>query len=181
MKHCIFILLFSIGVVINCYSQASHSLHIGPHLGIPSNNLGNASLGFGGSVEYNLKFRGPIGGQFHLGYSRFSNKSISDQEVTFLPIRIGAIAYIYEEIFFINADAGISRYSSKSTGTKQSGFTLGIGTGYRQPLTGGQFVQFSAYFNLHHFEGATGARGYNYSWFNIRAAYGLSWGRKKLK
>ena len=83
MKHCIFILLFSIGVVINCYSQASHSLHIGPHLGIPSNNLGNASLGFGGSVEYNLKFRGPIGGQFHLGYSRFSNKSISDQEVTF--------------------------------------------------------------------------------------------------
>ncbi|HEX7906387.1 MAG TPA: hypothetical protein VF487_21080 [Chitinophagaceae bacterium] len=162
---------FSVGQIV-------HSISIGPDLGIPTESFGKANLGFGGSLEYNVKFSGPVGAQFHIGYQSFSNKIYSDQKVTFLPIRLGVIGFIYQDILFLNADAGISHYYSPSTGTNQNGFTFGAGGGSKLKLGSGQFIQVSAYYNLHHYDGLYAGNGYNYNWFNIRAAYGLSWGKK---
>jgi hypothetical protein len=164
------------------YGQASQSLSIGPDFGFPTNTFGDAKTGLGGSLEYNIKITGPLGAQFHIGYQSFTSKSNSSQEVTFLPIRLGLIAFVYQDLIFVSADAGTSHYYSPSTGTKQDGFTFGAGAGYRILINKNQFVQVSGYYNRHHFKKTQPfLQEYNYNWFNLRAAYGLSWGKKIRK
>jgi hypothetical protein len=158
--------------------QITHSLSIGPDLSIPAKNFGSEStLGIGGSLEYQAKFKGHIGLQLHVGYSHFSNKVLSDDKVDFLPVRIGVIGFIYKDQLFISADAGISHFAA-STGTKQIGFSFGIGPGYKFYFSpeSKHFLQFSAYYNLHNYQHESGGNSYNYNytWFNIRAAYGFS-------
>ncbi len=175
------VLICALLFTIESFSQLSHSLSLGPDLGIPTESFGKANLGFGGSLEYNMIFSEKIGPQFHIAYQSFTNKIYSDQKVTFLPIRLGIVGFLYQDLIFVSADAGVSHYYSPSTGTKQNGFSFGAGAGYRLPLSSGQFIQASAYYNLHHFKGQYASDGYNYNWFNIRAAYGISWGKKIRK
>jgi Outer membrane protein beta-barrel domain len=161
------------------FSQLTHSVSIGPDLGIPTPSLGKANIGFGGSLQYQIKFSPPLALQLHVGYISFTNKLYADDKVTFLPVRLGGVYYLYQDIIFVSADAGISHYYSPSTGTKQNGFTLGTGIGYRYPISNSQFVQVSGYYNLHNFKRAQSSQDYNYNWFNVRAAYGLSCGKGK--
>lgn len=180
MKY-LFQLILLNTVLIPSMCQTRHSVSLGPDLGIPTESFGKVNLGLGGSLEYNMVLKGKIGPQIHIGYQRFTSKVYSDHKVTFLPIRIGLIGFIYQDIFFVSADAGRSRYYSPTTDTEQNGFTFGIGAGSKLPLSGGQFMQVSVYFNRHHFEGEFPGQEYNYNWFNIRAAYGISWGKKTEK
>lgn len=163
------------------YSQTGHSVSLGTDLGIPTESLGAAKLGFGGSLQYQLKFSDRIAAQLHIGYSGFSNKHDDNQKVSFLPVRLGAVAFIYQDIIFVSADAGVSHYHSPSTLTNQTGFSFGAGTGYRYLIGNGQFIQISGYYNMHNFKREDTGQDYNYNWFNIRAAYGLSWGKGKKK
>jgi len=162
------------------YSQISHSISLGPDLALPSKNFGAIKTGIGGSIDYQVKFQGPIGAQLHIGYNHFKNKVVSNDFVNFLLVRAGIVGFIYQDIIFVAADAGISHYSA-STVTKQTGFSFGIGPGYKLFFNPEkkQFVQLSAYFNLHKFKSpATGS--YNYTWFNIRLAYGFSFSKKHI-
>lgn len=159
------------------FGQIDHSISLGPDLSIPTESLGRANLGFGGSLQYQLKFSAPVAVQLHVGYSSFTNKVYSDQRVSFLPVRLGAVGFVYQDIFFVYADAGISQYHSKSGDPDRSGFSFGAGVGYKQSLDNGQFLQFSAYYNLNKFKRETPGYYYKYNWFNIRAAYGLLWGK----
>jgi hypothetical protein len=172
-KIFLFILLFGF---YSSKSQVTHSISLGPDLGLPGKNFGSeATLGIGGSIEYQAKFRAPIAIHFHAGYSHFSNKVLSDDKVDFLPIRIGVAGFIYKDQLFISADAGVSHFSA-STGTNQTGFSFGIGPGFKFYLNpeSKQFLQLSAYYNLHNYDSKTSGQNYSYTWFNIRVAYGFS-------
>ena len=180
MKQFILSVLFIITICINTKAQLTHSISLGPELSIPGKNFGKSNLGFGGSFEYMVKFNAPVGIQFHFGYSGFPNKFYSNSKISFLPVRLGLVGFIYQDLIFVSADAGISHYHSPSTVTDQNGFSFGAGGGYKlffDPEKK-QFVQLSAYFNMHNFRNDTFGQNYNYGWFNIRAAYGLSWGKK---
>lgn len=159
-------------------AQITHSISIGPDLGLPAKSFGSEStLGIGVSLEYQAKFRAPIAIQVHVGYSHFSNKVLSNDKVSFLPVRIGLAGFVYKDLFFISADAGISHFSA-STETRQTGFSLGMGPGCKFYLNAEskQFFQFSAYYNVHNYRQKSGGNSYNYNytWFNVRAAYGFS-------
>jgi hypothetical protein len=163
------------------FGQLTQSVSLGPDLGIPTKSFGKANLGIGCSLQYQVKFSGPVAIQLHIGYSSFTNKLYSEDKVSFLPVRIGAVYYLYQDVIFVSADAGVSRYYSPLTGTKQNGFTFGAGAGYRLLINNRQFVQLSGYYNLHYFKNAQANPGYNYNWFNIRAAYGFLWGKGNKK
>ena len=177
MKYLFLILIF---LSNSLFGQITHSINIGPDLGIPGKNISKvSSLGFGGSFEYVYKFSPKIGARLYTGFSRFNGKTY-DGFVAFWPIRAGIQAFIYEDVIFIYADGGISNYSA-STGTKQTGPSFGFGAGYRQFLSKHQFIQVSAYFNYHKFKKALFSQNYNYTWINFRVAYGLNWGRKSIQ
>jgi len=164
-----------------CYCQPTQSVTFGIDYSITSANFGATKSGIGGSADYQIKFNAPVGLQFHIGYSHFKNKVLSNDVVNFLPVRAGVVGFLYQDVIFIFADAGISHYSA-SSGTKQNGFSFGIGPGYKLYFNPDkkQFLQLSAYFNLHHFY-SNYSGGYNYTWFNIRAAYGLSFSKKPIE
>lgn len=155
-------------------AQITHQISLGPDLGIPGKQLGTASVSLGGSIEYQLKFKAPIGIQIKAGYNKFGNDDIGI--VRLFPVRAGLVGYLYQDIIFAFADAGMSHYYSPTTGTKQDGFSFGIGAGYKLKIYPNQFLQVSAYYNSHHFDHDGGE--YNITWFNIRAAYGLNFGKR---
>jgi hypothetical protein len=159
------------------YSQNTHFVSIGPDLSIPSTNLGSANVSLGGSFQYQLKFNAPVAAQLHVGYAHFEDQF--GGKVSFLPVRAGLAGFLYQDLLFVSADAGFSKYHSPTTGTKQTGFSFGTGAGYRLPLSNKQFLQFSAYYNLHNFKNDLFGQNYNYNWFNIRAAFGLAFGKGK--
>jgi hypothetical protein len=157
--------------------QTMQTISIGGDLSVPSSSLKSSSPSFGGSLQYLFKFNAPVGLQFHVGYNHF--KDALGGKVNFLPVRAGVVSYLYEDLLYVYADAGISHYQSPTTTTKQDGFSFGIGAGFRQELSRNNFLQFSAYYNLHNFKLPATGQNYNYTWFNVRAAYGFSFGRKK--
>jgi hypothetical protein len=165
------------------FSQVNHSISLGPDLGIPSKNFGTrAQIAVGGSFNYEAKFQIPVGIRFHIGYIKFSDEGITNSWVSFLPIRGGLAGYIYEDLIFVFVEAGVSRYRASTT-TKQNGFSFGGGVGYKLyfNLDKKQFVQVSASYNLHNFKTGQFGQDYNYTWFSIGAAYGISLGKKSNK
>ena len=145
-KHSIFFLCVLASSVL--FGQPINSLSIGPDLALPANNFGaNATLGIGGSLEYQAISRGRIAAHVHAGYVHFSNKVVLEENISFVPIRIGIAALVYKDVFFVSGDVGVS-YASSSTGTKQLGFSVGVGPGYKFYLNAGkkQFLQFSTYY-----------------------------------
>jgi hypothetical protein len=161
-------------------AQSFHAISLGPDICFTSKNFGAIKTGIGASIDYQMKFKSPLGIQLHVGYNHFNNKEVANDIVNLTPVRAGIVYFLYQDAIFIFVDAGVSHYSA-SNGTKQNGFSFGFGPGYKLYFssTTKQFVQFSAYYNLHHFYSKyTG--GYNYTWFNIRAAYGISFGKRHI-
>lgn len=153
-------------------SQTTHSLTIGPDLGLGANFGKSSKASIGGSIEYVAKFSSVIGVRVSAGYNKFKGKVYNDY-VSFLPIRAGVQAFIYQDIFFIYTEGGIATYKSSNPDPALTKFSWAIGTGYRQSLNNSQFLQFSAWFNyFRHNPNLT------YTWFNFRAAYGFSFGKK---
>jgi len=171
-KLLIFFIFVSTSSIL--FGQPINSLSIGPDLALPANNFGaNATLGIGGSVEYQAISRGRIAAHVHAGYVHFSNKVVPDEDISFVPIRIGIAGFIHKDVFFVSADVGVS-YASSSTGTKQLGFSVGVGPGYKFYLSAEKkhFLQCSACYNLHNSIGQSS--GGFYGWFCLRLSYGFS-------
>lgn len=178
MKQLILSLLLFIS--FESISQNTHRFSIGPDLGLPSKGSfgSTVNVSIGGSVQYQVKFAAPFGLQVHAGYSHFGDNY---GKVSFLPVRAGVVGYLYQDLIYAYADAGASRYHSPTTGTTQTGFSFGAGAGYLLPIDATKFIQLSAYYNLHRFNYKNDPYGqdYNYNWFNVRAAFGFSLGKRK--
>lgn len=162
------------------FAQIAQSLSLGPELALPTKSFGKSNTGWGGSLQYQVKFKGPIGAQLHVGYNQFSNSVLNRSTVSFLPVRAGVVGYVFKDLAFVYADAGISRYSASSSGTKQGDFTWGAGAGYRVLISGKQFAQLSVHYNSHRFNRRhtqSSDYDFNYNWMSIRLAYGISWGK----
>lgn len=179
MRHLIFIYLIFLSVT--SFSQLTHSLSLGPELAIPGKNMSGANIGFGGSLQYQLKFSEKIGIQLHGGYNQFTGKSSSSGKIDFLSARVGLVGYLYEDVIFVSADAGVSRFHANTTGTKKNGFSLGIGGGYRFLIGPTQFAQLSVSYIPNSFRYSQSGQSYTnkYDWFGIRAAVGLNFGKRR--
>ncbi len=180
----VFFIFFLFAIPCISFCQLEHSVSLGPDLSIPSKeNLGTATpVSIGGSVQYQLKFSTHIAAQLHVGLSRF--KGVLGSKVSFIPLRLGLVGYIYRDKIFLNADAGISLYRSPNALPNQSGFGFGAGGGYRQTLQNNQFIQLSGYYNLHKYKGSPYGSPieYDFNWVNIRLGYGFGFGKpKKIK
>jgi hypothetical protein len=179
MKALIVLLSFLVSLNSKVLGQLSHSVTLGPDIGFPTESLGASNVGFGGSIEYRLKFPPPIAVQLHAGYIRFNNESNSSDYVSIVPIRLGVVGTLYRDIFFVFADAGNSRYHSSYGDPNSNGFSFGLGAGYNQRIAGNQLLQVAGYYNMAKFKRETSDNYYTYDWFSIRIAYGLTWGKGK--
>ena len=157
-------------------SQGMHSITIGPDLGLGSNFGKTSKVSIGGSIEYVARLNEIFGIRLAGGYNRFNGKTY-DGYVSFLPLRTGLQYFLYRDIFYMHTDIGIARYSA-SSGTKKTGPYLAIGAGFRQSLLNDQFIQFSSYFNFYKLSVDPPGDDLNYTWFNLRVAYGFSFGKK---
>jgi len=157
-------------------SQTVHSISLGPDLGIGASFGKSSKASIGGSIEYIANLNSIIGIRLSSGYNKFKGKYYDDY-VSFLPIRAGVQAFVYEDLLFAFIEGGIANYKA-STGTEKTGPSFSIGAGYRQPIAQNQFIQFSTYFNYYRYKGDPPGGDFNYTWFNFRVAYGLSFGKK---
>jgi hypothetical protein len=175
MKKYIIIVLFLPLFGSISLSQINHSITLGPDLGIGANFGKSSKASIGGSFEYVAKFSPLIGIRLAGGYNRFNGKTSSF--VSFFPIRVGLQAFVSDDMIFFFADGGVADFKAGS-GTEKSDPSFGIGAGYRLPVAGSQFAQFSAWFNFFRLKVDPPGEDINYTWFNFRAAYGLSFGKK---
>jgi len=179
MKKKLFIILtLNLVISLSLLSQITHTISFGPDLGLPSKNFGSeTSLGIGGSLEYQFKFNAPVGLQLHAGYNHFPSKLTSNDNINFFPLRAGIVGFVYHDIMFISADFGISYFDEPGVEDyTKSGFSYGVGAGYKIYVNPDkkQFLQLTAYYNSHKYKDDRWGQNYNYTWFNIRAAYGFS-------
>jgi len=170
-------MVICISCVINyLQGQVSHSLSIGPDIGLGSNFGKSSKASLGGSIEYVAKLSDIFGIRLSAGYNKFKGK-VYDDYVSFLPVRAGVQAFVYEDLIFFFIEGGVAKFKA-STGTEKTGPSFDLGAGYRIPLTNNQFIQLSAYFNYYRYKGDPPGGDLNYTWFNFRVAYGLSFGKK---
>jgi hypothetical protein len=160
----------------NLTGQVTHSVTLGPDLGLGANFGNSSKASLGGSIEYVAKLNSIIGIRLSGGYNKFKGKYYEDY-VSFLPIRAGIQAFLYQDLLFAFMEGGIANYKA-STGTEKTGPSFSIGAGYRQAIAENQFIQFSTYFNYNKYKGDPPGGNLNYTWFNFRVAYGLSFGKK---
>jgi hypothetical protein len=156
--------------------QVLHSLSVGPDLGVGANFGKSSKASIGGSLDYVAKFSSVIGVRVSAGYNKFKGK-VYDDYVSFLPIRAGVQAFLAEDLIFVYGEGGVAKFNA-STGTEKTGPSFSFGAGGRQPIGNNQFVQFSVYFNYYKYKGDPPGGDLNYTWFNFRVAYGLSFGKK---
>jgi hypothetical protein len=142
----------------------------------------NAKFGFGGSAAGYIRVLNKANGgiRIYVAYDWFKNHDLANDDAKFFPVRIGYQHFLYQNAIFLFADAGIMRHMF-SSGT-YSGFCYGIGGGYNIDLQQKNFVQISAYYNHPQFtysDQYSNTEVLNYSYFTIRIAYGLEFGKKK--
>lgn len=118
-----------------------------------------------------------LGLRLHGGYNKFKGK-IFDDYVSFLPVRAGVQGFIYQDLIFAFAEGGIATYKSSNPGSSRTKFSWAIGGGYNQHINEKktQFIQTSAWFNFFKHN-----EYLNYTWFNLRVAYGFSFGKRPPK
>jgi hypothetical protein len=178
MRHClIFISLFYSSI---SRSQNTNLLSVGLDLAIPSGTISNSNLGFGGSLQYQLKFSAPIAIQLNADYLLFGNKSYSGEKLHFFPVRLGLAGFLYRDILFVAVDGGISHFHSTASGSNLIGYTVNGGIGYMYTIGNNQFMQMNLYYAVNHFKSKTSNSNLRYNWFTIRASYGLSFGKRRM-
>jgi hypothetical protein len=147
---------------------------VGPQLGFASNFSSSAKTGLGASIEYTGQFSEHLGARVYVGYDRFKGKYFAEDVVSFLPVRAGLQGFVYKDIFSVFAEAGVASFHAKSTEIHNSNFTYALGVAYRMPLgQSKQFLQVSGAYDYYRYSDQ-----FHYSWYNIRLAYGLGFGRK---
>lgn len=171
-KGILVLLIFTL-IEKSVVGQTVHSISLGPNLGLGANFGNSSKASIGGNFEYVAKFSSVIGARASVAYNKFRDKANEDRYVSFLPVRAGVQAFIYQDIFFVYAEGGIATYKSSNPDPALTKFSWSLGAGYRQPLAQNQFLQFSAWFN--HFKHNPNL---TYTWFNFGVAYGLSFGKK---
>ncbi len=169
MRSSMYLILFCLFLQKKIHAQSS--IFLGPQLGLASNFSRSSNIGFGASVEYINRFSQQIGFRGTVGYNYFKGKYFNNH-VSFLPVRIGLQSFLSTNVFVL-ADAGIVAYNDNNNDSK-TGFSYSVGAGYNIPLDTKKFVQLSANYNFFRY-----ASYLNYTWFNFRAAYSLSWGKRK--
>jgi opacity protein-like surface antigen len=162
---------FFVTLLLSSCLSAQQAISFGPQIGLASNFSSSAKMGIGGSVEYDNRIGEHFGIRGSAGYTYFKGKYFDDH-VSFIPVRAGVQGYLAPEVF-IAGEAGVAIYGDSNKESK-TGFSIGLGAGYRIPLSSTQFVQLSGSYN--YFKHSSFL---NYTWFNFRAAFGLSWGKTK--
>jgi hypothetical protein len=166
--------LILISLLCSHCSFAQSAISIGPQLGFASNFSSSAKMDVGGSIEYTGQFSEHIGARFYTGYDRFKGKYFADDAVSFVPIRAGLQGFLYKDIFSVYVDAGVASYHAKGSESHKTNFSYAFGAAYQIPLRlDQQFVQVSGYYNYYKF-----SQQLNYTWYNIRLAYGFRLGHK---
>src|SRR5688572_23336030 len=99
MKH---IFLLSCLLCSNCisFSQTNHFISLGPSIGVGANFGKSSKASIGGSLDYVLKFSAIFGLKLSGGYNKFNGKYYDDY-VSFLPVRAGLQAFLYEDLIFV--------------------------------------------------------------------------------
>ena len=166
--------LLFFGFLFSFKSFSQNSISVGPQLGFASNFSSSAKTGFGGGVEYTNQFSEHVGARFYAGYDRFKGKYFADDVVSFVPFRAGLQAFLYKDIISAYAEAGVASFHAKSSGSHNTNFSFALGAAYRMPLgLSQQFIQVSGYYNYYKY-----SEHLNYTWYNIRVAYGFRLGKK---
>lgn len=165
MKKPAFLFLFSFFLASLILAQSSIS--IGAQIGLASNFGSSSKMGIGGSLELDNRLSNHFGIRGSVGYNYFKGKYFVDDYVSFLPIRAGVQGYLAPEIF-VSGEAGIAVYGDSNNESK-TGFSYGLGAGYRIPLHKKKFVQLSGNYNYFRHSSFL-----NYTWFQLRAAFGFS-------
>ena len=172
MKKIITILSCFVGMSGN--GQVIHSISVGPVFGVGANFGKSSNLSVGGSIEYIARFSSAVGIRLSGGYNRFNGKYFDDY-VSFLAGRAGLHVFVYQDLLFVFAEAGIATYKSSNPDPALTRFSWAAGAGYYLYLGEKKHsLQMSAFFNyFRHNPNLT------YTWIDIRAAYCFSWGDKK--
>ena len=106
MSRTLTLLITLIFIQTSIIAQVTHSVNIGPSVGLPGKNLKAAKTGWGGELDYTAKFALPIGAHIHIGYTHFTNKNFTDEQLSFMPVRAGLTGFIFQDQIFVTADAG---------------------------------------------------------------------------
>jgi hypothetical protein len=168
------VLISFICVCTYFFGYTQNSISLGPEIGLASNFKSSSKTGIGGSLEYTNRFSEHFGIRFFSGVSSFKGKYFSDDRVSFEPIRLGGQGFLYKDLIFLYAEAGIAGFQAQSSKTHTAGFSYGLGGGYRMPINmNKQFLQLSAYYNYFRYSDFL-----TYTWLNIRLAYGINFGKK---
>lgn len=178
MKKILCIILINSVICLVSSGQVTHSLNIGPDLGLGANFGRTSKASFGGSLEYLAKFTNTVGVRFATGFNQFNAKGTGF--ISFWPARVGIEVFVFEDLFFVYGEGGIAWFASGS-GTRNTGPSFAVGAGYRENLTNRQFLQFSTLFNYFKLPIASPEEDLDYTWLNFRVAYGFSWGKKSRK
>jgi hypothetical protein len=164
-------LIFLLTLSFSSCLLAQQAISFGPQIGLGSNFGKSAKMGIGGSIEYDNRFTEHFGIRVSAGYNYFKEKYY-EGHVSFLPVRAGIQGYLSPNVLLFG-EAGVATYGD-SNNDSQTGFSYGLGTGYRIPLNATQFIQLSGSFNFFRYSNSL-----TYTWFNFGAAFGLSWGKTK--
>jgi hypothetical protein len=181
-------------IILNHESWSQQTISIGMNAGVRGERYDTRGrLGLGGSVEY-VNHLTKLGGvRVYVGYDWFKNrlpKNIDEftlrdslarfpfaaHDLSFIPLRIGYQQFVFKDAAFVYAEAGISRYQTeyKWYEQKKNLFTYALGAGYRLSFQDQRHVQLSIYYNYY---GMSEYIKHNY--LNIRAAYGLTFRKRK--
>ena|SRR5687767_8923160 len=179
MKQIIIALLF-IFASVQAFSQRSINFGIiyGQRLNYrtpPFNSVTGISVEYKLSMETKIEFRLSAGIE---GTSPTVSNGVDSYKDDFvvIPIRVGIQPYIYEDKGFLFVESGLLTiktfpFDELGRDNLRLGFSLALGVGYRFPLNQRKYIQTSLSYNY-----IPNSNFYNFSWINIRLAYGLKWG-----
>lgn len=185
--------LILIFILIQYAAWTQNFISIGPVISSGSKSFPiNGRLGAGGSIEYarNISAQGAV--RFYMAYDyfkhRFSGSGSEDSLLmlekvglgtnTLLPVRVGYQHFLYKNVAFLYAEAGMSvlhrpTLYNRSNFTKTL-FTYAIGLGQRFNFPKQQVIQLSVFYNYNRLYSNR-----NLNYFSFRAAYGLIFPRGK--
>jgi hypothetical protein len=176
LRSCL-ILLTSCLLHYSSVGQRS-GISIGPTLSLDDNSLDqHGRKGLGASLEFYYKLYAHGGLRFYSGYDRFNTPKITGDEVSFIGVRAGYQHFLAKDHFILWGDAGIAELAYPAH-SSYAAFSFSSGGGYNFLLRNKRYVQVQAYYTFIDNTSPYFLDSY-YSWFTVRAAYGIGFGRKR--